>query len=223
MSAKLCCFTLVIFFSVRQDVNAQHFSGSCAKLTLPSAPTKVSKTYIRKGFGEFGAARKGGDATHKGVDLTRNTSDSDAAATAVYAIASGTIAYSRVNGSPTDGYGNVIVVDHGNGCYSMYAHLASKPFTPAKPGGNLEISVGDSVNLGQLLGYFVDIKSDTASTGNAVRTDPAAREQVHIQMIEAPSGRKDKGTGSLAGSILREDGITVDPTSFLLGLGYKIQ
>lgn len=198
---------------------AQTYNGACSKFTLPSPPTLVSNTFIRKGFGEFGAPRKQGHATHQGVDITHNASNSDPATTATYAIADGIIAYAQVNGSETTGYGNVVVVDHGNGCYVMYAHLANKPFTPEKPGGNLQVKVGQKVKGAGLLGYFVDIKSDTDSTGNAVSTDPAAREQVHIQFIEAPPGRA--GTGSLANVIFKGDGVTVDPTPVLISMGYR--
>ena len=102
----------------------------------------------------------------------------------------------------------------------MYAHLASKPFTPKNPGSNLDISRGDKVTAGQRLGYFVDIKSDTSSTGNAVRTDPAAREQVHFQMIEAPAGRS---SATALKDIIRSDGVIVDPTLFLKELGYQVK
>lgn len=199
---------------------AQLYNGACMRLLLPQAPTDTGKTFIRKGFGEFGAPRKGGEATHKGVDITRNASDADPNATAVFSIATGTVAYSRVNGSSTDGYGNVVVVDHGNGCYSMYAHLAGKPFTPMDPGGNLEVRRGDNVNVGKRIGYFVDIKADTTSTGNAVRTDPAARAQVHFQMIEAPAGRS---SSTSLKDIIGPDGIVIDPTPFLINLGYRLQ
>lgn len=196
----------------------QAHKGACERRALAASPTNLSKTFIRKGFGEFDAPRKGGESTHKGVDITRSTSDRDPAATAVFSVASGKVAYARVNGSETDGYGNVVVVDHLNGCYSMYAHLANKPFTPAKPGANLEVKVGDEVSNGALIGYFVDIKSDTTSTGNAVQTDPLAREQVHFQLIEAPPGR-----GGSIGKIIGSDGRVIDPTPLLLGLGYAIR
>lgn len=220
MRSLLFFISGAFLFALFPAIHAEPFQGACGKLVLPATPTNVGKTFIRKGFGEFDAPRKGGESTHKGVDITRNSSDSDLNSTAVFSVAAGSIAYSRVNGSSTDGYGNVVVVDHGNGCYSMYAHLASKPFTPAKPGGNLEVSLGAKVAVGQRIGYFVDIKSDSDSTGNAVRTDPAARSQVHFQLIEAPSGRS---SATALAAITRADGMVVDPTPFLTKLGYKTQ
>lgn len=214
--------TLSLFFllGVSHIVKAQVVTGACAKLVLPVPPTDVKKTFIRSGFGEFGAPRRGGESKHQGVDLTHNMNDASPDATAVFALSNGHIAYSRVNGSATSGYGNVVVIDHGNGCYAMYAHLAGKPFTPTTAGGNLSVTLGDPVKAGQVLGYFVDIKADTSSTGNAVSTDPAAREQVHFQLIEAPPGRHDNGTGSLKNTILRGDAAVIDPTPLLKTMGY---
>lgn len=62
-------------------------------------------------------------------------------------------------------------------------------------------------------------QDDTGSTGNAVATDPAAREQVHIQMMEAPPGRRS--AAGLKDTILGKDGVVIDPTPVLAGMGYQ--
>ncbi|WP_197729962.1 peptidoglycan DD-metalloendopeptidase family protein [Rhizobium ruizarguesonis] len=189
----------------------------CPLPGITVAPTDNSKTFIRKGNGEWGAPRASG-GTHRGVDLIVNASYPDNAPYAVQPMAAGTVAYSRLNGTQTTGYGNLVVIDHGTGCYSLYAHLANRPFTPIAAGGNLLVNVGDSVGPGSPIGYFVDIKSDVDSSGNAQTTSPEARHQVHVAFIRAPSGRTS--TTSLA-AIVGNDGAIVDPTAFLLSQGYQ--
>jgi murein DD-endopeptidase MepM/ murein hydrolase activator NlpD len=218
-----CLFVSVGWFALCLLVApaiAQTFARACEKLVMPSPPTDKNKTFIRKGFGEYGAPRKGSESSHLGVDITRNTSDADSEATAVYSVSAGTVVYSQINGSETDGYGNVVVVDHGNGCYSLYAHLAGKPITPRKRGGNMFVARGASVVAGQKIGYFVDIKSDTSSTGNAVRTDSAAREQMHFAFIEAVPGQKNPASIK---EIVGPSGAVVDPTAVLKSFGYQLR
>lgn len=69
-----------------------------------------------------------------GVDLGAS------AGTPVHAAAAGTVIVSRVGGW-NGGYGNYIVVSHGNGTQTLYSHLSSD-----------SVSVGDSVGKGQVIG-----------------------------------------------------------------------
>jgi murein DD-endopeptidase MepM/ murein hydrolase activator NlpD len=193
---------------------------ACEPGILKFPITDIGKTFIRKGNGEWGAPRPG-DKPHGGVDIVVNASYPDNAPYAVFPIASGVVAYSRLNGTETTGYGNTVVVDHENNCYSLYAHLASSPFTPIKPGGNLLRKLGEPVQALDPIGYFVDIKADVDSTGNARSTAPEARHQVHFELIDAPSGRK--GSGRLLDVIFKNDGMRIDPTPVLRGLGYQIR
>lgn len=59
---------------------------------------------------------------------------------AVNAAAAGTVIVSRVGGW-NGGYGNYIVIDHGNGVQTLYAHLSTDA-----------VSVGDTVSRGQNIG-----------------------------------------------------------------------
>lgn len=213
--------TLALFgFAVGIVTATASTAFACDPALLKFPITDKSKTHIRKGNGEWGAARSGG-GSHGGVDLVVSTSQPDNSAYVVHPIAAGTVAYSELNGTETSGYGNVVVLDHGNNCYSLYAHLAGAPFTPMKPGGNLLKKIGDKVDGTDILGYFVDIKAEVDSTGNARSTAPEARHQVHFELIAAPSGRK--GPGMLGASILKSDGKRVDPTGVLTGLGYQVR
>ena len=69
-----------------------------------------------------------------GVDLGASSG------TSVHAAAGGTVLVSRASGW-NGGYGNYIVISHGNGTQTLYAHLSSDG-----------VSVGDTVSKGQVIG-----------------------------------------------------------------------
>jgi murein DD-endopeptidase MepM/ murein hydrolase activator NlpD len=216
---RFALVAVLLPLTINSSMNAlAQTSIACPAVALTTPPTDTSKTYIRKGFGEWGSPR--GSKTHQGVDIIVNTSQNDNSFYSVYPIAAGTVAYSRLNGTQSTGYGNVVVIDHGTGCYSLYGHLANQPFTPIQPGGNLLVKVGDQVSTSHRIGYFVDIKADVDSSGNAQSTASEARHQVHVAFIRAPSGRTS--TSSLA-EIIGSDGVLTDPTSFLRSKGYQIK
>ena len=80
---------------------------------------------------------------HKGVDICAP------AGTPIYASASGVVTragYER--GGAGTGYGNSLIIDHGNGYSTLYSHCLS-----------LTVSAGQAVSQGQLIGYV-------GSTGN---------------------------------------------------------
>ena len=85
--------------------------------------------------------------SHKGVDICA------AAGTPIYASAAGTVTKSGYNraGAGT-GYGNSIIINHGNGYTTVYAHCLS-----------LVVHAGQSVKQGQLIGY---VGSTGRSSGN---------------------------------------------------------
>ncbi len=60
--------------------------------------------------------------------------------TPIYAAAAGTVIVSKVGGY-NGGYGNYVVIDHGNGTQTLYAHFSS-----------VSVSVGQSVAKGERLG-----------------------------------------------------------------------
>ncbi len=71
-------------------------------------------------------------ANHFGIDLAGNTGE------AVYAADAGVIVYAGWNDY---GYGNMIMVDHGNGFQSLYAHLSA-----------FNVGCGQSVGQGEVIG-----------------------------------------------------------------------
>lgn len=126
------------------------------ELAAPVAPKKAvaSNTTKIKTGGSMGVVRAVGD-TSRSEDLANPVPGGrlsqglhgwngvDIAApngTPVYAAAAGTVIVSRVGGW-NGGYGNYVVVDHGDGTQTLYAHLASD-----------KVSVGQRVTQGQNIG-----------------------------------------------------------------------
>ncbi len=79
---------------------------------------------------------------HKGIDITKP----GCAGEPTVAAAGGTVIQAS---DKYNGYGNCVIIDHGNGISTLYAHHQS-----------LAVSVGDTVVQGQTLGYI-------GQTGNA--------------------------------------------------------
>ena len=77
---------------------------------------------------------------HKGIDIGTNAEIGKR----VVAAASGTVVYSayQSGSSSSAGYGNYLIIYHGNGFCTLYAHMDSKA-----------VSTGQKVSQGQLIGY----------------------------------------------------------------------
>ncbi|MCF6094063.1 M23 family metallopeptidase [Microaerobacter geothermalis] len=99
-----------------------------ARNQLPSFSWPITGT-ITSGFG----IRWG--RLHTGLDIWNQNEDK----TIVKAARSGTVVQSSFN---RGGYGNLIIIDHGGGIETYYAHM-----------GKLLVKEGDYVNVGQSLGY----------------------------------------------------------------------
>ncbi len=199
-------------------VGARTLQAQCAKRFPTLGVTDPGKTFIRKGFGEWGAARKDGE--HRGVDILVRQSYPDKESYAVHAPGSGVVAYAQLNGTVDSGYGNVVVIDLGASCYVLLAHLAHEPMSLPGSATKLNVAVGESVTTGKVIGYMVRPEG-VGSTGNARTIDIANQHQVHVAYIEAPSGRT--GSGTLRDVIIQKDGKIVDPTADLLSSGFKVQ
>lgn len=98
-------------------------------------------------------------SSHAGLDINASTG------TAIVAADGGTVTLAGVNG----GYGNCVMIDHGNGYYTLYAHMSS-----------IAVTKGMEVFQGATIGY---VGSTGISTGphchfeireNGATTDPAA-------------------------------------------------
>lgn len=103
----------------------------------------------------------GKPATHSGIDVPAPKG------VKILSAKSGVVLTSAYN---SGGYGNYVVVDHGNGNTTLYAHMSSRA-----------VKVGDVVKQGQVLGY---VGTTGRSTGNHlhyeireknIRIDPVTR------------------------------------------------
>lgn len=85
---------------------------------------------------------------HRGIDISAPTG------TPIYASRSGVVVVSMMgySGSGFGGYGNVIMIQHDDGTYTMYAHCQSR-----------YVSVGETVEQGQVI---AGVGSTGNSTGN---------------------------------------------------------
>lgn len=99
----------------------------------------ASYVYISSRFGMRVHPITGEYKSHTGMDIASNQG------TAVYACDSGTVVLAAWNG----GYGNCIMIDHGNGYKTLYGHLSV-----------ISVSEGQSVSQGQTIGQV-------GSTGNS--------------------------------------------------------
>ena len=95
-----------------------------------------------------------GPRTHPISGEYRNHGGTDIGASygsPIYAAAGGTVVTAYNDGGYNGGYGNYVMIDHGNGMQTLYAHMSSTA-----------VSVGQHVSQGQVIGY---VGSTGASTG----------------------------------------------------------
>lgn len=107
----------------------------------------------------FGVVRSGG-SRHKGVDLVGQGSKH------IYPINSGTVSH---GGYDPGGYGNYVIVNHGNGYWSLYAHMSK-----------MYVKIGQSVDKTTILGVegstgrstgshlHLEVRKGSNSSSNAI-------------------------------------------------------
>ena len=138
----------------KQNNNGGGSVIATGSLMWPSYTTYVSSPYGYRIHPIYGTYK-----FHGGVDIAASYG------TAIWAADGGTVIISSDGWN--GGYGNYIVIDHGNGVQTRYAHMSSRA-----------VSVGTHVSKGQVIGY---VGSTGASTGahihfevwnNGSRVDP---------------------------------------------------
>lgn len=132
--------------------------GSATSLSNLQWPVP-SCTLITSRFGYRVAPTTGASTYHGGLDIGAGMGAS------IVAAGAGDVIYAGANG----GYGNCVMIDHGNGVVTVYAHMSS-----------IGMSYGQYVTAGQYVGA---VGSTGVSTGphchfeiriNGAQTDPAA-------------------------------------------------
>ena len=117
-------------------------------------------TRVTSRFGNRSDPFTGEERYHSGIDIDGYGNEGGA----IIAADGGTV----VTATYSDGYGNYVIIDHGNGYHTLYAHMSG-----------IAVSAGSSVSQGQTIGY---LGATGRATGthchfevfiNGARTDPA--------------------------------------------------
>jgi len=123
---------------------------SNSKVSLGISLAKPISGTITSRFGAKSSIRK---SAHTGLDIAASKG------TAIGAAAAGKVSFAGWKGS----YGNLVVVDHGNGVQTYYAHCSS-----------INVSVGESVSQGEKI-------AAVGSTGNS--TGPHLHLEVRVNGV----------------------------------------
>lgn len=99
---------------------------------------------------EFGP-RFGGSDFHTGIDIAGGGGSGSIHGAPVVAANTGTVRFVNWSHTPGRGYGIYLIIDHGGGISTLYAHLS-----------NITVSLGDEVTVGQTIG---NVGSTGWSTG----------------------------------------------------------
>jgi murein DD-endopeptidase MepM/ murein hydrolase activator NlpD len=127
--------------SIRSDIAAASAPTSTPVASSPSGFVRPVPGAVSSGFGMRIHPITGQNRMHNGVDMNAAQGDP------IRSVRSGRVIFAGAKG----GYGNTIMVDHGGGMVTLYAHQS-----------RLGASVGTNVSAGQVIGY---IGSTGQSTG----------------------------------------------------------
>ena len=136
-------------YSAKGSVNTAG-TTSTAKANLGISLIRPVSGIITSRFGAGSSIRR---SSHTGLDIATSTG------TPIKAAASGTVTFSGWKGS----YGNMLVISHGNGVQTYYAHCSS-----------LYVSTGASVSQGQTI-------ATVGNTGNS--TGPHLHLEVRVNGV----------------------------------------
>ncbi len=126
-SAKVISAPVTERIAMGTKIPPEQYSSADAGYGKFIWPMEVGKSKISEL-----TAWDGGYAGHYGIDITAYYG------APIYAGASGTVIHAGSN----YGYGNCVIIDHGNGLQTLYGHCSS-----------LAVSVGEEVVQGQLIAY----------------------------------------------------------------------
>ncbi len=130
---------------------------------------------ITSGFGGRDTGISGASTNHKGIDIAGGRGRG---AVNIIAMAGGTVKEVK-NGCVTGDYacgskwGNHIVIDHGNGISTRYAHMYS-----------INVSVGQTVVKGQVLGKIGNTGNVGGSKGKPTGPNDTRGTHLHFEVME---------------------------------------
>ncbi len=134
-SSQSAAYAIPVYPITRSTVSPATASASPAALTASYSGTSGSVWPLQgKVFTEFGVPHRPWQRTHTGIDIS---SARPAGAAGVTVFRQGTVTAAGRDG----GLGNRVIVDHGNGLSSMYAHLQT-----------MKVSIGQLVRPGDIVG-----------------------------------------------------------------------
>ena len=139
--------TLVGYLEDKKDVLA------CTPSIMPLKVKKDQHWYFSSRFGYRTSPFTGLKEFHKGLDLCASTG------TPIMASANGTVSFAGKKG----GFGKVVVIDHGHGIVTRYAHL-----------NKIDIKKGQTIKRGEVLGQV-------GNTGRS--TGPHLHYEVHLNGV----------------------------------------
>ncbi|GBG55377.1 peptidase M23 [Sporomusaceae bacterium FL31] len=127
----------------QQQAGLAHSTNAAVQSDKLAATPSIWPTSgsISSGFGWRNAPMEGASETHQGIDIASNTG------TPVVATADGKV----VKSGWSEGYGNIVQIDHGNGLETIYGHNSQ-----------IVATIGQNVKKGQLIAY---VGSTGVSTG----------------------------------------------------------
>lgn len=127
-----------------KELNEQNKPSQPSNPSTPSTPSGSGKltvwpsycTYITSVQGNRVHPVTGKYGTHGGTDIGASYGS------AIYAAGSGTVVTAYNDSAYNGGYGNYVMINHGNGIQTLYAHMSV-----------CSVSVGQTVSAGQTIGY----------------------------------------------------------------------
>lgn len=143
--------------AVVQDVNVSletridHPLAHNIAISVPDFTHRVTDGRVTSHFGHRPQRPAGSGIRHRGTDIAAPTG------TPIWAAGAGTVVHAEMGYAGSDRWGYTVVIDHGNGWKTFYAHMHK-----------IDVEVGDTIRAGHPIGQ---VGSTGASTGPHVHVE----------------------------------------------------
>lgn len=216
----------LITYSTSAQINYYTTStGNCSEiLSKGVSPIDRKFTSIRNPVGRFKVRRPSGswNRQHNGIDLMLTKLAATQDYIPVYAVADGILIKNQMNGSITSSFGNIKILDHGQGCYSLYSHLTDLGDTQ---GLSERSQLNKKYKAGDIIGYLLERRSDGSMmtpTGNIRKLKGTAKYHLHFSLISS----NKLGSGNIRHTFFhnpdktQQYGYWIDPTPLFKRLNF---